>query len=86
MRENAFTQEDVDLLGQVCDQVAIAVENALHYYQVKESRERLAGERLYLEDEIRWERQFGEIIGKSSNLRHVLEQVKKVADTEKKKR
>src|SRR2546422_4366802 len=29
LRDAAFTQEDVDLLGQVAGQVAIAVENAL---------------------------------------------------------
>lgn len=82
LRENAFTQEDVNFLGQVADQVAIAAENALRYHQVTESRERLAEERLYLEDEIRRERDFGEIVGKSPALKPVLKQVKTVAATD----
>ena len=81
LQENAFTQQDVDLLEQVANQVAIAVENALRYHQVTESSERLAKERLYLEDEIRRERNFGEIIGKSPALKRVLKEVETVAAT-----
>jgi formate hydrogenlyase transcriptional activator len=81
LQENAFTQQDVDLLEQVADQVAIAVENALRYHQVTESSERLAKERLYLEDEIRRERNFDEIIGKSPALKRVLKEVETVAAT-----
>jgi PAS domain S-box-containing protein len=81
-RENAFKQQDVDLLEQVADQVAIAVENALRYQRVAKSQERLAEEKLYLEDEIRRERGFGELVGKSSSLERVLKQVETVAATD----
>jgi len=40
--ERAFTQDDVDFLRQVASQVALAADNALDYYQVAESRQRLA--------------------------------------------
>ena len=81
-RENAFTEQDVELLGQVADQVAIAVENALRHRQVTESSERLEKERVYLEGEIRREYDFGEIVGKGSALKNVLKQVQKVAPTD----
>jgi formate hydrogenlyase transcriptional activator len=80
--ENAFTDRDVDLLMQVANQAAIAVENALRFRRLNESRKRLAGERLYLEDEIRRERDLDEIVGQSHGLRQVLEQVETVAATD----
>ena len=81
-RENAFTEQDVELLGQIADQVAIAVENALRHRQVTESSERLEKQRLYLEDEMRREYDFGEIVGKGSALKNVLKHVQKVAPTD----
>jgi formate hydrogenlyase transcriptional activator len=38
LQEQAFTQDDVDFLSQVASQVAIAVDNALNYRQITESR------------------------------------------------
>ncbi len=54
-RENAFSRDDVEFLTQVANQVAIAVENALAYGQIAELKDKLAQEKLYLEDEIRSE-------------------------------
>ena len=65
LRDTAFPQEDVDLLSQVAAQVAIAVENALAFEQIAELKNKLAEEKLYLEDEIRTEYIFEEIIGES---------------------
>ncbi len=81
-REGEFTQEDVDLLTQVANQVAIAVENALAYQQIDELKNRLAEEKLYLEEEIRTEHNFEEIIGESPALKSVLSQVETVAPTD----
>jgi formate hydrogenlyase transcriptional activator len=78
-REAKFTENDVDFLGQVASQVAIALENALEFRAVSESRERLAEERLYLRNEIRSDRYFEEILGQSTGLKHVLAQAEKVA-------
>ena len=80
--EGAFTQEDVDLLGEAANQMAIAVENALHYDNIAESRERLAEQKLYLEDEIRREGYFGELVGKSPGWKRVVGQVETVAPTD----
>ncbi len=80
--ERAFTQDDVDFLQRVASQVAIAVENALDYYQVAEARRRLADERAYLNEEIRTEQNFDQIIGSSTVLKNVLKQVAIVAPTD----
>jgi formate hydrogenlyase transcriptional activator len=80
--ERAFTQDDVDFLRKVASQVALAADNAMDYYQVAESRQRLAEERVYLNEEIRSERNFEDIIGSSAALKNVLKQVAIVASTD----
>jgi formate hydrogenlyase transcriptional activator len=82
LREDAFTAEDVELLGQVSQQIAIAIENGLAYRQIAELKEQLSKEKLYLEDEIRTNYNFGEIIGESPALRSVLHQIEIVAPTD----
>src|SRR5207253_1017092 len=62
-------------------QVAIALDNSLAYEEIKELKEQLAREKAYLEDEIRTEMQFHDIVGNSSVLRNVLQQVEIVAPT-----
>ena len=66
MRENAFTEESAELLGQVAKQVAIAVENALAFRKIDELKKKLEEEKLYLEEEIRSGHNFEEIIGSSA--------------------
>jgi formate hydrogenlyase transcriptional activator len=82
LRDAAFQQSDVDLLVQVAGQVAIAVENALAYQEIGELKNKLAQEKLYLEDEIRLEMNFDEIVGESPALRSVLRHVETVAPTD----
>lgn len=81
-REGAFSAEDVDLLAQVANQIAIAVENALAFSEIDDLKEKLAKEKLYLEDEIRTEHDFEEIVGHSPALMRILKQVETVAPTE----
>jgi formate hydrogenlyase transcriptional activator len=80
--ENAFDEEEVSFLVQVANQLAIGVENALAYRQIGELTEKLAQEKLYLEDEIRGEMDFEGIVGQSSALRHVLNMVETVAPSD----
>jgi formate hydrogenlyase transcriptional activator len=82
LQENAFTADDVAFLSKVANQVAIAVENALAYGQIADLKDKLAREKLYLEDEIRSELNFEEIVGKSETLRRVLNEVETVAPTD----
>jgi formate hydrogenlyase transcriptional activator len=82
LEEIAFSQEDVDFLCQVAGQIAIALENAFAYREIADLKDRLAQENLYLEDEIRSELDFEEIVGTSAALRRVLQQVETVAPTD----
>jgi formate hydrogenlyase transcriptional activator len=82
LRENAFTRADVDLLGEVAKQVAIAVENALSFHQIVELYNKLADEKLFLEDEIRAENMFEGIVGESAALKRALRDVETVAPTD----
>jgi formate hydrogenlyase transcriptional activator len=81
-QDNAFTGDDIEFLSQIGNQVAIAVENALAFGQIRELKDKLAQEKLYLEDEIRSEMNFAQIVGKSASLRRVLKQVERVAPTD----
>lgn len=75
----AFTAPDVELLQQVAGQVAIALENTLAFEEIDRLKDRLAVEKLYLEEEIRSEFNFEEIIGESPLLRSALSQVELAA-------
>jgi formate hydrogenlyase transcriptional activator len=77
-----FSAEDVELLVEVGKQIAIAVENAQAYREITELRDKLAKEKLYLEEEIRTEHNFDEIVGESAALRRVLKEVETVAPTD----
>jgi formate hydrogenlyase transcriptional activator len=59
--------------------VAIAIDNTMAYQEIAELKDKLAEEKLYLEDEIRTEHNFGEIIGESAVLKRILRQVEIVA-------
>ncbi len=81
-RDDAFSPEDVELLSQVGQQIAIAVENGLAYREIAELKEQISKEKLYLEEEIRTEYNFEEIIGESAALKRILKQVETVAPTD----
>jgi formate hydrogenlyase transcriptional activator len=80
--KNSFTVQDVDFLMRVAGQVAIAIENALAYREIAELKNKLAQEKLYLEEEIRSEADFEGIVGQSSTLRQVLQLVETVATSD----
>ena len=77
-----FTEDDFSFLRQVAHQVAIAIENARTFGEVSDQKNKLALEKLYLEDELRSELKFEEIVGRSEALRLVLEQIETVAPTD----
>jgi formate hydrogenlyase transcriptional activator len=82
LKENAFAPSDVDFLTQVAAQAAIAIENATAFQEIAQLKDQLAEEKLYLEDEIRTEQNFGEIIGDDPAFRRVLDQLATVAPTD----
>jgi formate hydrogenlyase transcriptional activator len=81
-REGAFSPADVQLLGDVAGQVAIAVENTLAFREISDLKNRLAEEKLYLEGEITSRHDFKEIVGNSQALKNVLQQIQTVAPTD----
>jgi formate hydrogenlyase transcriptional activator len=81
VRDEMFSPEDIELLTEVGKQIAIAVENAQAFREISELKDRLAKENLYLEEEVRTEHNFGEIVGDSAVLRRVLKEVETVAPT-----
>lgn len=82
LREAAFNEDDAQVLTQVTNQIAIAVENALAYREIAELKDKLSEEKLYLQDEILTEYNFEEIIGESQALKRILKQVETVAPTD----
>src|SRR5437773_8047415 len=69
-------------LEQVANSVAVALDNCLAHEEVRRLRDRLAVENVYLQEEIRTEHNFEEIIGTSEAIKKVLRAVEKVAATD----
>jgi formate hydrogenlyase transcriptional activator len=82
LRDETFTEDEIHFLEQIANQIALAVENALAYREIQDLKDQLSKEKLYLEDEIRTEMNFTEIVGKSPSLRRVLKLVERVAPTD----
>jgi PAS domain S-box-containing protein len=80
--EGAFTQREAEMLLQVADQVAMAVNNAVAFRRIAELRDKLRQEKQYLEEEINLERRFDDIVGESTGLRRVLKEIATVAPTD----
>jgi formate hydrogenlyase transcriptional activator len=80
--ETPFSPEDVDFLSRASGQIAIAIENALAYHEISQLKDKLAQEKVYLEEEIRSDFNFENIVGNSPALKHVLELVETVAPSD----
>jgi formate hydrogenlyase transcriptional activator len=80
--ESVFKREEFGLLLQVGNQLALAIENALAYEKVSEARNQLHTEKTYLEDEIRYDHNLEDIVGKSRSLREILTKAEIVATTD----
>ena len=77
-----FRPDDLDLLGQIATQISLALDNALAYEKLNASKNQIEEERLYLEEELRAEYNFEDIVGKSEALRKALQQIQIVAPTD----
>jgi formate hydrogenlyase transcriptional activator len=78
---SAYDSADIDFLQQVANQGAVAVENAVAFQEIEALKDMLARENAYLEEEVRTGHNFGEVVGQSAALRHVLTEVETVAPT-----
>ncbi|NKE70280.1 sigma 54-interacting transcriptional regulator [Candidatus Manganitrophus noduliformans] len=77
-----YSEEVIELLSLIADQIAIAMDNARAYEEIRQLKDRLDQENVYLQDEIKTEYNFEEIVGKSQALKKVLRGVEKVAGTD----
>ena len=80
--EDDWSPEDVEFLMQVASQIAMTVENSLAFRELAEMKERLATEKLYLEDEIRLDQNIGNMVGQGPVFQAVLKSVQTVAPTD----
>lgn len=78
-RADEYSDSDGELLQEVANQVALAVENMKAYEEIHALHAKLEKENVYLREEIRSEYNFREIVGSSAPLREVLEKVARVA-------
>lgn len=78
-RPSYFKPEDVEFIQLVARQVAMAVDNALSYGQIEELKNRIEREKRYLEEEIRDDHNFKQIIGESPAIKKVLKSIELVA-------
>jgi formate hydrogenlyase transcriptional activator len=81
LTDEPWTSEDVDFLVQVASQIAMTVSNSLAFRELGEIKERLATEKLYLEDEIRLDQNIGNMIGEGSGFQSVADAIQTVAPT-----
>jgi len=79
---NAYTAEDREFMQHIGRQVAIANENALAFEEINELRRHIEDEKVYLEEEIRSEYRFDEMVGAGPALRGVLQQIQTAAPTD----
>jgi len=77
-----FLRDEIDFLKEASGQIAIAIENCLAFSEISELKEKLAQEKLYLEEEIRGQMDFEQIVGNSPALKHVLQLVETVAPSD----
>jgi len=80
--ESAFDGIDVEMLLQIAGQIGLTIDNVQAFSQITDLTHKLAEEKRYLEEELRTEYGFEEIVGESHGLKRVLKQVETVAPTD----
>ncbi len=77
-----YTETHADLLLEVAHQVALAVQNMSAYEEIAELKAQLEQENIYLQEEIKLEHNFEEIVGQSAAMKKVLKAIETVAPTD----
>ena len=81
-RVDPFTSEEVSFLESVSEPVAIAMENALSFEEIKGLKDRLVKENKYLMEESKGGFLPSNIVGQSKAFRQILAQIERVAPTD----
>ena len=77
-----YSDEDAVFLQEVANQVVLAIQNMQSYQEIASLKARLEKENVYLQEEIRSEHNFEEIVGNSPALLAALRKVEQVAPTD----
>ncbi len=77
-----YSATDAEFLREVAAQIALAIENMLAYEEIAGLKARLEEENIYLQEEIKTDYNFEEIIGGSRTLKKMLKAVESVATTD----
>jgi Nif-specific regulatory protein len=77
-----YSKADAEFLQEVANQVALAIENMKSYEEIAGLKARLEAENVYLQEEIRTEHNFSEVVGNSPSLVAVLRKVEQIAPTD----
>ncbi|HEU5181051.1 MAG TPA: sigma 54-interacting transcriptional regulator [Candidatus Polarisedimenticolia bacterium] len=77
-----YSADEASLIGGVAEQVALAIENLLAYEEIAALKARLEEENLYLQEEVRSEAAFGDVVGESPAMLDILAKVRVVAKTD----
>lgn len=79
---DAYSEGDVAFLEEIAAQISLAIENAEAYEEISRLKAQLEQENLYLQEEIKTELNFEDIVGRSSPVKSVLKAVETVAPTD----
>jgi formate hydrogenlyase transcriptional activator len=77
-----YVAADAVFLQEVGNQIAMAIENMRAYEEISALKARLERENIYLQEEIRLEHNFGEMVGGSPALLEVMRHIERVAPTD----
>jgi formate hydrogenlyase transcriptional activator len=82
LHREQYSEADADFLMEVAGQIAIAVDNMRAHEEVESLKARFEAEAVYLQEEIKTEHNFEEIIGQSAAIRALLKKLEQVAPTD----
>ena len=82
LKRSQYSESDAEFLMEVANQIAIAVDNLKTHEETEALKARFEAEAVYLQEEIKTEHNFEEIIGQSAAIRAVLKKLEQVAPTD----
>lgn len=80
-KANAFSEEHIKLLQEIQTSIILTLDRLIAYQKIEKLSQQLRQEKEYLQEEIKVNYNFGEMVGNSPALQSVLNQVSQVSDT-----
>jgi formate hydrogenlyase transcriptional activator len=77
-----YNETDAEFLKEVANQITIAIDNMKSYEEIVALKAQAEAQTIYLQEEIKTEHNFEEIIGQSAPLREMLRKIEQVAPTD----